>query len=400
MDCGCCRDELNLDKLCAKKIKACEISVKELELHNTLCAQELSSPRVCTELLMAKKADVNSSCVTDLNVMNECVQNLTAVNLGAVNLRANNLCVSGELKAKVRVCSQYEATAVYSANTTYTLGNLLNFNLILSNSSGALSVAPTTYTAPVSGNYIVMFQIDQQNLIPNPAFGPILGVPVANPQMLLNGIVHRETYSSYLSFFNQQRSTVTALVKLNVGDQLQFKYKVLALQEATGVTEVVGTVDILGNGSTDDQSIVKIELLSVNCENGPILCEPVVPCQPCIPQQCTPCVPGNGNSGNGNSGRCEKGNGLKAAPNLNAISLNPGSLNSYLVIWSSVAGASDYTLEVSQFADFSNPKIAFSGSMLFFAVNNQLAGTYWYRVFASNAKDNSPYSNVRSITIL
>ena len=210
-------------------------------------------------------------------------------------MSVNDLCIAGTFSGNLPLnCSRYEATAVYSSNTTYNVGDFLNFTNILSNPSGALTSGPSKYTAPVSGNYIVMLQIDQQNLIPTPAFGPVLGVPVANPQLYRNGILHREQYASYLTFFNQQRSTLTALVKLNKGDELQFKYKVLALNQSSGVSEVVGTVDILGNGSEDDQSIIKIELLSVNCPEPvpPVVpCEPVVPCAPCQPKQCDPALP-------------------------------------------------------------------------------------------------------------
>ena len=283
-NCSSCHNELNLDKLCANKIKAHELKVREF------CAEELSSPKLCSDQLISRKIDAQSACITDLSATNICTQNVTATNMGVSNLVANNLCVPGEFKvANLLNCTKYEATAVYSANTAYTLGNLLNFNNILSNPSGALTTSPTTYTAPVSGNYIVMFQIDQQNMIPDPNFGPILGVPVANPQIILNSVIHREQYSSYLTFFNQQRSTMTALVRMNAGDLLQFKYKVLAVQQATGVTEIVGTVDLLGNGSESDQSIVKIELLSVNCGTGPsVPCAPSIPCQPCTPLTCIP----------------------------------------------------------------------------------------------------------------
>lgn len=396
MDCNC-RNELNLDKLCAKKIKACKMCVKDINIDNTFCARDVSSPKICAGSLITDKLDANRACIKSLNVTDECVQNLTATNMGVVNLVANNLCVPGELKANVKICSKYEATAVYSSNTTYTLGGLLNFNNILSNASGALSTTPTAYKAPVAGNYIVMFQIDQQNLIPDPAFGPILGVPVANPQIILNGVIHRELYSSYLTFFNQQRSTMTALVRMNANDIMNFKYKVLAVQQATGVTEVVGTVDILGNGSADDQSIVKIELISVECDNGGTTpCAPVTPCAPCVPEQCTPCVANN--SGDCDLSFCHSSS--LRAPILNPITLNPGSLNSYMISWNSVNDANNYTLEVSNSFSFTNPIIIASGNILSFAVNNQLAGTYYYRVFASNNTGNSPYSNIQSIVIV
>jgi len=396
LNCSCeyCRNELNLDKLCVRKLKACKIKVRDLDLEGQLCAPLFSGPSACLSQITSDRADFNNACLGNLSANIACVQNLNTPNANLGNVVANNLCVPGELKAKIKVCSQYEATAVYSALTTYNLGDLLNFNLILSNASGALTSSPTSYTAKVAGNYIVMFQIDQQNLVPTPAFGPILGVPVANPQIILNGVIHREQYSSYLTFFNQQRSTMTALVRLAVGDVMQFKYKVLAVNQASGITEIAGTVDILGNGSTNDQSVVKVELISVDCANEPVSCLPVIPCAPCTPKQCVPCTPDG-------SEPCVPKDKNLPAPMLNPIILNPGSLNSYVVSWSSVNSATGYTLEVSQSANFANPMIVFSGSnVLSFGVNFQVSGTYYYRVFASNTKSNSPYSNIRSIVII
>lgn len=88
-----------------------------------------------------------------------------------------------------------------------------------------------------------------------------------------------------------------------------------------------------------------------------------------------------------------------AAPVLDPLSLLPGSTNNYVVSWNSVLSASSYALEVSSDSMFNNPSIVFQGNALSLAVNNQPSGTYWYRVFASNSLNNSPFSNVQSIVI-
>lgn len=86
------------------------------------------------------------------------------------------------------------------------------------------------------------------------------------------------------------------------------------------------------------------------------------------------------------------------APALNAIS-NASSSPNYTVFWSGSANATSYTLQQATTAAFSNP-IAFSlGNVLSKSFTNQPAGTYYYRVLATNSAGNSPFSNTQNTTV-
>lgn len=285
--------DMDCDKLRIGRIKACSICVKDLFVDGTFSAKMIKVPDLCAGSIIANKLDLNNACVGNLGVASSCIQNLNANNAKIVNLEVNDLCIAGRVKYNnPLICDKFGATAVTSSNALYNLGDLLNFDAILSNPSGAMSVSPSTYTAPVSGNYILMLQIDQNNLIPNPGFGPILGTPFANPQILVNGIVHREIFSSYMPFFNEQKTILTVLLTLAKNDKVQFKFNVLAISESSGLVAVPGTISILGDGTADDKAIVRIQLSSVICPPDEPPCDPVVPCDPCQPQQCDPSSPG------------------------------------------------------------------------------------------------------------
>jgi len=87
-----------------------------------------------------------------------------------------------------------------------------------------------------------------------------------------------------------------------------------------------------------------------------------------------------------------------SAPILYTIS-NPDGDGDYTVDWSDVTGANTYTLEEDDNADFTSPTTRYSGSDSQYAVSGQAAGTWYYRVKASNAAGDSPWSNVESITV-
>jgi serine protease len=86
------------------------------------------------------------------------------------------------------------------------------------------------------------------------------------------------------------------------------------------------------------------------------------------------------------------------APVLIAIN-NPGKANAYSVAWNSVAGATAYTLQEDDNISFSGPTTAYNGTNTSLAVSNQPAGTYYYRVKASNAYGDSNWSNVQSTVV-
>lgn len=281
-DCDCCRNELNLDKLCAKKIKVHNLQVKYF------CADELSSHKLCVDSAVARDAQFQVSAINTLNANNICNQNLTSTNAGIVNATVNNLCVSGPLQASnLLAYGKYRASATYSKLTTYVLGTLINFDTILDDPNSNLTTSPTTYTVPLSGYYSFSFNIVQQNLV---VPGPILGVPASDLQLYVNGVLARESFSAFLSFFPQQRAVLSGLISLNAGDQVQLKYNVLVIDSVGGLVPLVGTIDNSGNGTEDNSSLFKIHLLSVNAPSI-IPCAPVIPCSPSNPLTCVPCNP-------------------------------------------------------------------------------------------------------------
>jgi hypothetical protein len=166
-------------------------------------------------------------------------------------------------------------------------------------------MVPTRYIAPVDGYYILTYKMNVFNLVSTN--GPILGVPVANPQVFVNGIVSREAIFSFLSFNAEQKSVLTSIVLLKAGDIITFRYKVLILDAVLGLISVSGTMDVFGDGTAVNTSQFSIHLLSIDCgSNGTdVPCSPVIPCEPCVPMQCTPCVPSTSNP----NGCCDMSNG-------------------------------------------------------------------------------------------
>ncbi|MBU1751784.1 MAG: hypothetical protein KKA73_29255, partial [Chloroflexi bacterium] len=87
-----------------------------------------------------------------------------------------------------------------------------------------------------------------------------------------------------------------------------------------------------------------------------------------------------------------------AAPTLYAIS-NPECDGDYTVDWSSVAGATSYTLEEDDNAAFTSPTVAYSGSDTEHAVSGQTTGRWYYRVRASNAGGDSAWSGTQDVGV-
>ncbi|MDR3551431.1 MAG: hypothetical protein P4L31_08550 [Candidatus Babeliales bacterium] len=274
---------LRIANLCAKNIKAKSVATKKL------CSHKLH-----TDHLTAEHATVTQKlCANDLRAPKACLGDLTA----------QNICSNGLVKvADFQQCGKYRATAVFDDVETYTLGCNLNFDVVIDDPNGNYT-APAVddpadcgrvsyYTAPLSGYYIITVQIDQQNLVPFDG-NPILGVPVGNLHIDVNGLVVREAYFPYLSFLNQQQATVSGLVSLKAGDQVSSHYEVFALSQTAGFISVAGTVDVAGSGNQDDSSLIKIHYLSSDCIDLPcggcdFTCESRHD-EPCPKLECNPC---------------------------------------------------------------------------------------------------------------
>jgi hypothetical protein len=288
-DCDCCHNELNLDKLCVKKAKIKKACIKELNIPGTFCAEVLSSPALCVDQATARKVDADSACIRSVSAHDICNQNFTSSNAQVVNLVANNVCVPGPLKvADLLNCGKYRASATNSGDINYTLGTNIDWNLITDNPNGNMALGPARYTAPLSGYYMVTFQVKQSNLVPVPPV-VILGTPVGHIEILVNGVTRRRNFVPFLTFVNEQGAEISAMLSLNAGDIVESRYSVFAVDSVLGLVAVTGTVTLEAAGN-DTESLFKIHLLSIDC--GDIMpCVPAIPCTPCTPLICTPCVP-------------------------------------------------------------------------------------------------------------
>lgn len=246
----CCEDSgcnarIEMVNLCAKKIK-------------TLCldSNKINTDELCAALANIMNIKGNQACFNNL-----CVD----------NLRVNNF----------QYCNPYRATIVNSADTVYNLGAPVAFNFISDDPNGNVSTVPyATYTAPIAGYYILSLQMDFNSF--NFTTSPILGVPVGNPQIFVNGSLFRENFTPFLTFHNAQRSTFSALISLKAGDVVYSVYNVFAMSDA-GYIALAGTGILDGNGFEENRSMFKIHSLSSNCPEQPL-------CQPCnVPTSCMPC---------------------------------------------------------------------------------------------------------------
>jgi hypothetical protein len=85
-------------------------------------------------------------------------------------------------------------------------------------------------------------------------------------------------------------------------------------------------------------------------------------------------------------------------PVLNAIS-NPDGDGNYSVTWNAADLASTYTLQEDTNASFTNPTTRYSGSGTSWSASSKPAGTYYYRVKASNSWGDSGWSNVQQAIV-
>lgn len=226
---------------------------------DSLCTNKLLAKAICADALTVN-ADV---CLKNLNV-------------------TGDLCVGGSLRAN-DICQPYRATVSYSASTPYTLGTDLAFDNIQDDPNNNITLAPTTYTAPRSGYYLLGIEVSQEDLV---ASVPILGVPTAEIDVIVNGVLAHTSQFPYLTFQNAQRSLLTTIIRLNAGDVVRSRYNIIAVDPSTGVTNVVGTVTMLDGPIP---SLFQIHYLSSDCASIPCptacsACDTVcaTPCGECI----------------------------------------------------------------------------------------------------------------------
>lgn len=278
-NCNRCRKVLDFDNKHSKNMKYKNLCVECLKAEslkvNNLKADALCALSMEVKDLWAERESVNDLCASG---------RVTAQEVWAKNANLDNACVTNLRATNFAQCNKFRATVNYSVDTTYTLGQDLGFDNVLDDPNGNISMgAFTSYTVPETGYYMMSYKVNINNVVSQ---NPVLGIPVANPTVWVNGELAREAYSPFLSFFSTQKVIVDSLMTLNQGDVVTMRYDILGEQ---GVP-VVGTVDIVGTGIEDGNSFFKIIHLSSLCDGNdqPEACPPVeVPC-PRLELECEP----------------------------------------------------------------------------------------------------------------
>ena len=267
-------ERTSIHDICATKISAQQLCTRDLQIEN-MCANNAQAKRLCSDHialneLCALKALVNELCVRQLAVENACIKNL-------------------------RSCSPFSARTSQNSVISYTLGDILPFDTILSDPSGSISQFPTQYTAPETGHYLVTVQVVMNNLTGTTVIG---GIPQGSLEIYTNGNLRRRTTSQFLSFSNGIDIFNTTLMYLNAGDVIYSKFNIFVLDPILGLIPYVGQIDLLGNAVPGSfRPFFFVQYLSSDCSTIDCPCDFVqcpdlpctIECQPCTQTTCQPC---------------------------------------------------------------------------------------------------------------
>jgi len=271
----CFDTALKVEAICAKRVKskwidACNLNAKQI------CAESIKAKKACLDYLVVNE----NACIKKLQSQDICAQSITAA----------NFCSSGPVKfTQAEICQQFRATVVFGSNQPYNLNTPLNFDTILDDPNNNVTLAPFAYHTPVAGYYLLSIEIDQNSLVALPT-SPILGPPVANIIVNVNGNLVRQTFIPYLTFHNDQVSTFSSLIRLKAGDVVTVTYEIIVLTDA-GLVAYPSSVTVLGNGTdAGDSSLFQIHYMSSNCVQP--ICAPCLPvCEFPCDVECPPCKP-------------------------------------------------------------------------------------------------------------
>jgi hypothetical protein len=253
---NCCdcskRDELDIcklhaekakiDCLCASNMKGKSLNVMD-EVANNICAQKVQA-----KLVEAMTLNANDLCSQRATINELCVDNLIAPNF------------QGDK------CEKFRAAVTLAADQIYNLQSPLNWNVILDDPNSNVAVGPFSYTVPESGYYLLNYHLESDSLAGSSV---ISGIPTGVLNVTVNGSALITNQSAYLSFTGLQKTNLTSLVLLNMGDVLHMNYEVLSLDPVLGLVSYVGTVSAKGNGLLPGKSFFTIHFQSsLNCQPG------------------------------------------------------------------------------------------------------------------------------------
>jgi hypothetical protein len=255
--------------ICTKRIKARELCSRRSTLDH------VSSRAIFTELLCTNTITAYNVCATTGTIENLCTNNISVDQLCTTSLSSTNVCVNGNIEH----CTAFKALVGFAALlTTYTLGDLISFDTIVDDPDSDITSNPTQYLVPISGYYIVTLQAMISDIS---GTNIIAGIPVSVPTIFVNGVKRLDSHTAFLSFSNIQNSTVSGLLRLQAGDVITTAYDIIVLDPINGLSNYVGTANLIGTPNISD-SYFSIHYLSSDCP---------VPCTPCTVQVCEPCTP-------------------------------------------------------------------------------------------------------------
>lgn len=286
---GCgCRDDIDVERVCAEciiakkakihKIVANDICAQTAEI-NTLSVQNETANNLCVPgmiqaaQVLSVSSNSNSLCAASANIGTACISNLTVSNF--------------------LTCVKYRAAVTSAVDTTYVLGTPINWTVILDDPNNSVALSPFSYTVPVSGYYLINFNIESANLA---GAATITGIPVSLLTVLVNGTPLIQQQAPFLSFSQNQYANLSSLVLLNSGDIVTMTYNVLVQDPVLGLSNYVGTMTIEANGQFAGESGFAIHYQSslvqpCSVAGAPPVCAAcppvVIPCSSVI----TPCMP-------------------------------------------------------------------------------------------------------------
>src|SRR5882757_4467481 len=120
-----------------------------------------------------------------------------------------------------------KATLVFSKNSSYKLGDFLNFDSILDDLNGNVSLNPSEYKAALSGYYDFSLKLAPQNFLPSGQ--PPVGSLFSNLQLYVNGKLVRESFYQWPSLSVADKNGLSGLISLKMDDVVSMKYRLFSL---------------------------------------------------------------------------------------------------------------------------------------------------------------------------
>lgn len=270
-NCGC-GSSLDIKKLCVRCAEVCWQKSKQI------WAEDINVNNVCAQKVLAKEGQA---------------QSLTVDNLCAMTANINDLCVTNLKASNYKPCNTSRAAVRFANDFMYTLGNDINFDVLLDNPSNIATIGPTKFTVPVAGYWEFNISVNAFNLAGS---GVITGAPIARLSVYVNGVSRQAITVPFLTFATDVKASLMADLILAANDVVTAQLDVLVLDSVGGQIEYVGTMSIKGGdlAATADPSVMSIILKSELCGvSSPITCTTCVPaqvpCEPVVGPRCEDC---------------------------------------------------------------------------------------------------------------